>query len=104
MIALPTATTAATLAGILARADQYRLSASSLHALCALRASGADSLTMTGAARQLDLSTAAVTGIADGLEARGFIQRAPSAADRRVTWLNLTDRGRDALTDILTAA
>lgn len=104
MIPLPTATSARTLAGILGRADQYRLSFSALRTLCELRASGADSLIMTSVARKLDLSTAAVTHIADDLERRGFINRAPSATDRRVLWLNLTDRGRDALTDILTAA
>jgi MarR family 2-MHQ and catechol resistance regulon transcriptional repressor len=95
---------ASSIAGILSRADQYRLSASALHTLCALRASGADSLIMTSVARKLDLSTAAVTHIADNLERLGFIERAPSESDRRVIWINLTDRGRDALTDILTAA
>ena len=92
------------LGGMLDRADQYRLNLSALRALCILHASGVGSLIMTSVAKALDLSTAAVTHIADNLERLGFIEREPAASDRRQIWLNLTDRGRDALTDILTSA
>jgi DNA-binding MarR family transcriptional regulator len=45
-------------------------------------------------ARQLDLSTAAATGIVDRLAARGHAERVPDAADRRRTEVHLTDSGR----------
>lgn len=45
-------------------------------------------------ARQLDLSTAAATGIVDRLTARGHAERVPDASDRRRTAVHLTDSGR----------
>ncbi len=48
-------------------------------------------------ARRLEVSTAAVTGIVDRLEARGHVQRRPHADDRRRTDVHLTDSGREEL-------
>lgn len=83
---------------------EYNLSASATHALCVIREAGADALTMSTTAKALGLSTAALTGLADTLEALGFITRRPARVDRRVIWLELTEQGRAALTDILTIA
>lgn len=46
-------------------------------------------------ARQLDVSTAAATGIVDRLAARGHVERRPIPDDRRRTALHITDSGRD---------
>lgn len=104
MIPLPTATTSSQLAALISRSDDYKLSKSALHCLCVIDAAGADSLTMTTTARTMRTSTAALTGIADQLEELGFITRRPARIDRRVIWLELTERGKDALKDILTFA
>lgn len=45
-------------------------------------------------ARQLDVSTAAATGIVDRLAARNFVERRPIPDDRRRTALHITDDGR----------
>ena len=45
-------------------------------------------------ARQLDLSTAAATGIVDRLAARGHAERVPDASDRRRTEVHVTASGR----------
>ncbi len=42
-------------------------------------------------ARQLEVSSAAATGIVDRLSRRGHLERAPDASDRRRTRLLLTD-------------
>lgn len=104
MIALPTATTSFQLARFISRFDDYKLSKSAVHCLCVIDAAGADSLTMTSAARAMRISTAAITSIADHLEERGFIARRTARVDSRVIWLDLTERGKDALQDILTTA
>lgn len=45
-------------------------------------------------ARQLDVSTAAATGIVDRLEARGHAARQPIPGDRRRVGVHITDSGR----------
>jgi len=93
----------ALMARMLRTAGLYNLPAGGLQTLCELAATGCDSLTMSSMARKLGVSTAAITGTADALEALGFVTRQHSRTDRRVIWLNLTDRGRAALEDILNA-
>jgi DNA-binding MarR family transcriptional regulator len=90
------------LARILCRASVLRLNSSTLHTLCILHAlDGA--ATMTALARKLGISTAAVTGVADSLEAAGLIARYLSRTDRRLVYVHLTDQGRLTLSDILNA-
>ena len=97
-----TPTAARDLARMLCRAGIHRLSANSLHALCILHAlDGA--ATMTALARKLGVSTAAITGIADGLESAGLIARHLSRADRRLVYVHLTDKGTLTISDILNA-
>jgi DNA-binding MarR family transcriptional regulator len=45
-------------------------------------------------ARELDVSTAAATGIVDRLTARGHAERVPHVSDRRRTEVHATDSGR----------
>lgn len=49
-------------------------------------------------ARQLDVSTAAATGIVDRLAARGLVERQAIPGDRRRTALHVTDEGRESHT------
>lgn len=92
------------IARLISHMDDYNLNSSALHCLCVIDAAGADALTMTSTARAMRLSTAALTSIADRLETLGFITRRPARVDRRVIWLELTQRGKEALQDILTFA
>jgi DNA-binding MarR family transcriptional regulator len=48
-------------------------------------------------AQRVDVTKAALTGVIDALEARGFIVRADVDGDRRGVTLVLTDAGTDAL-------
>ena len=91
------------LSRVLSRAGLYHLTANGLQALCELRAGGHDAATMSGLARKLEISTGAITGLADALETAGFVERQPSRTDRRAIFLFLTDTGRRALDDILEA-
>lgn len=48
-------------------------------------------------AEQLDVTRAAVTGLLDGLEQQGLLQRSTRAADRRSVTVRLTAEGRGLL-------
>ena len=54
-------------------------------------------LRMSELARSVLLSQSGVTRLVDRLEARGLVERAPCAEDRRVLWAQLTDDGRKRL-------
>ena len=47
--------------------------------------------------READISTARVAVLLNGLEKKGFIVRVPSASDRRMLSVNLTENGKDYL-------
>lgn len=59
--------------------------------LAALEHVGRGPLGPAALARQLDVTSAAATGIVDRLSRRGHLERVPDAADRRRTQLHLTD-------------
>ena len=52
---------------------------------------------MSHVAETCRMSTAAITGLADGMEKSGIVTRQRSGLDRRTIWLELTDKGREAL-------
>lgn len=54
-------------------------------------------------ARNVGLDASTIGGVVDRLEARGWVQRALSAADRRVRLLTLTDAGRTTLGAVVPA-
>jgi DNA-binding MarR family transcriptional regulator len=91
------------LARILKVSAEYQLSANQLQTLCELSASGAKSLTMGTIAAKLNVSSAAITTIADVLEDHDYIIRQFSRTDRRQVWLTLTEFGNQTLADILGA-
>jgi DNA-binding MarR family transcriptional regulator len=53
-----------------------------------------DALTMTDLSRMLLVSNGNTTAVVDRLENDGLVSRTPSAADRRVVHVSLTDEGR----------
>ena len=55
--------------------------------------------TMSELKAALEVTTGAVTGLIDRLERQGLVKRAPSAEDRRVTYLTLTEAGSAAIGD-----
>jgi len=66
-----------------------------LNVMMILGADGAQ--TMSQLAEALDVSQASATGIVDRMEQRGLIARQGDPDDRRVTRVDLTDRGRQAI-------
>jgi DNA-binding MarR family transcriptional regulator len=51
-------------------------------------------------ARELGVSPRNITGLVDGLEAAGLVERAPHPHDRRPTLVTLTDDGSHAATTL----
>lgn len=51
--------------------------------------------------KRLGLSASAMTGHADALEAAGLAVRTFSKADRRASFLQITDKGGDLITNCL---
>ena len=52
---------------------------------------------MSHVAEVCNMSTAAITGLADGMEKSGILTRERSKTDRRAIALELTEKGREAL-------
>jgi DNA-binding MarR family transcriptional regulator len=69
------------------------LAVSTLKVLCHIAEVGHE--TLTELARLAGISTAAVTGLIDRAEARGWIVRFRVADDRRMVRVELTQRGRE---------
>lgn len=92
------------LLGIVTRAQRRRLSMPAFALLLHLRHREENQQpppSMKQAALILGCSTAAVTGLADAMEARGLIERVPAADDRRTIFLFPTEAGKGLLSDIL---
>ena len=58
-----------------------------------------EQLTMGALAEQLGLTTGGVTRLVDRVEAAGYVERVPSATDRRVQYVALTDAGKAKLSE-----
>lgn len=80
------------LSAILATARSLGLNLSAMHALLLLAEH--EDLPMTSLADHLGISTAAITGTADGLAQKGLVRRTRASADRRIVSLALTETGR----------
>ena len=76
-----------------ARAAELGLAPTQAHALTVLEPDRP--MTMREMATALDCDPSTVTGVADRLEAQGFIERRPLPGDRRVRALALTGPGRE---------
>lgn len=87
------------IAAILGRARQHKLNLTALQTLCEIDRRGPE--TLSGLALQLNISTAAMTGVVDRLERLGLAARKESTKDRRIFWLTITPAGQSALETIL---
>lgn len=85
------------LPAILLRARQHGFSLGAVQLAAALHACEAGRMTARDASREIGVSDAAITGIIDALEAKGFARR-QVGTDRRVKWLHLTEAGSAFLT------
>jgi DNA-binding MarR family transcriptional regulator len=52
-------------------------------------------------AQDLGVTPGDVTGIIERLVEQGLVIRKPNPEDRRIVWLQATDKGRDLLTDLM---
>lgn len=75
-------------------ARHHKLSLNGLALLCLLHERSA--VSMTTAAQELDISTAALTGLADTLCHLSYAQREQTTGDRRGIQLHITTRGHSA--------
>jgi len=79
--------------------DKADLSPNRFNALRAL--GGHETLTMSGLAERLGVSTAAVTSIVDKLEAEGLASRTRSTEDRRQVLVKATPHGCETVESVL---
>lgn len=87
------------IAAVIGRARARKLNDSAFQVLCEIDHRGPQSLTSLAAT--LDVSTGAMTEIADRLYRLGYATRQPAPNDRRKWWLTITPAGESALNRIL---
>lgn len=51
---------------------------------------------MTNVAKLMKVTTGTLTKAMDGLNAKGYVERERSKQDKRVVWVSLTEKGRNA--------
>ncbi|MDP4625033.1 MAG: MarR family transcriptional regulator [Akkermansiaceae bacterium] len=78
---------------VLSALRSRRISFSSIEALSYIYVRSGEPVSLGQLSKQLGLTTAAATQIADGIEKHGFAQRAPIPGDRRVVSMMLTPKG-----------
>jgi DNA-binding MarR family transcriptional regulator len=78
---------------------EHGLSINDYEALLVLSAAPDQRLKRVDLARRLLLTPSGVTRLLEGLESAGLVERAACASDLRVTYAQLTDRGRAKLAD-----
>jgi len=80
---------------------RYGLSRGKFTLLMQLYLAGEQGLTPSECAERAGVTRATITGLLDGLERDGLVRRFPDLADRRMLRLQLTDQGRDLLSQML---
>lgn len=78
----------------------FALTPTQYNALRILRGAGDDGLTCTAVSERMVTRDPDVTRLFDRLEARGLVERARHAADRRAVIARITPSGRDLLAQI----
>jgi len=68
-----------------------------------LHFAGENRMTQTEIGRRMNVTSSNVTRLIDGLEQDGLVRRTADAADRRVTYVELTDEGRTVAERIVPA-
>lgn len=80
---------------------RYGLSRGKFTLLMQLYLADEKGLTPSECAQRADVTKATITGLLDGLERDGLVRRQPDVTDRRMLRLQLTDKGRDLLSQML---
>ena len=80
---------------------RYGLSRGKFTLLMQLYLADEKGLTPSECAQRADVTKATITGLLDGLERDGLVRRLPDVTDRRMLRLQLTDKGRDLLSQML---
>jgi len=80
---------------------RYGLSRGKFTLLMQLYLADEKGLTPSECAERADVTKATITGLLDGLERDGLVRRLPDVTDRRMLRLQLTDKGRDLLSQML---
>jgi DNA-binding MarR family transcriptional regulator len=80
---------------------RYGLSRGKFTLLMQLYLADEKGLTPSECAQRADVTKATITGLLDGLERDGLVRRFPDLADRRMLRLQLTDQGRELLSQML---
>ena len=83
---------------LLSYARDKRLGLSALHCLLTI---SEEEQKLSHIADSLGITASAMTGHADALEAAGLAVRTFSKADRRASFLQITDKGGDLITNCL---
>ena len=71
------------------------------HLLILVHLAQTENANLTDLANLTGISSAAITGLIDALEAQGLAERCRTATDRRVIHIVLSSKGRDTITRIL---
>ena len=80
---------------------RYGLSRGKFTLLMQLYLADEKGLTPSECAERAGVTKATITGLLDGLERDGLVRRFPDLADRRMLRLQLTDQGRELLSQML---
>jgi DNA-binding MarR family transcriptional regulator len=80
--------------------DRYGLSGGKFTVLMQLYTT-TQGIPPSGFAERANVTRATITGLLDGLERGGLIERQPHPSDRRMLTVHLTDRGRELMQSIL---
>lgn len=91
------------LSRVLRRARTHKLSLGGLQILCAVSDEAPAAAISGEVAKAVGVTKESITNLVDTLEQAGFIRRQRGTIDRRQALLGLTEKGKAALTDILTA-
>ncbi|HVA37480.1 MAG TPA: MarR family transcriptional regulator [Candidatus Dormibacteraeota bacterium] len=81
--------------------DEYGLTPAKFNALLVLRARGDQPMRLSEIGNFLFSTRANVTGLIDGLERDGLVQRTANPGDRRSTLVTLTEKGSRLMADVL---
>ncbi|TAM61894.1 MarR family transcriptional regulator [bacterium] len=81
--------------------DEYGLTPAKLNVLICLRAHGERAMRLSEVGDYLFSTRANVTGLVDGLERDGLVQRSANPGDRRSTLVTLTAKGLDLMAQML---
>ena len=85
------------------RAHGFERAAGRVGVLRALYFSPTQRLRLNDVSSHLQVTSASISYLMDGLEKDGLVTRSPHETDRRVTWVELTEEGKSVFADLAPA-